>query len=80
MASQSPAGHAFRGFVRAPAAESDAQTCRARAGEAGVVNVAAYVMDGMVAFYLRPCLVPKKICKIFQILRHIESLDACMEY
>jgi len=28
----------------------------------------------------RPCLVPKKFCKIFQILRHIESLDACMEY
>jgi len=22
----------------------------------------------------------KKFCKIFQILRHIESLDACMEY
>jgi len=24
--------------------------------------------------------VPRKFCKIFQILRHIESLDACMEY
>jgi len=22
----------------------------------------------------------KKICKIFQIPRHIESLDACMDY
>ena len=31
-------------------------------------------------FFLRPCLVPKKICKIFQIPRHIESLDACMKY
>jgi hypothetical protein len=29
---------------------------------------------------LRPCLVPRKFCKIFQILRHIESLDTCMEY
>ena len=27
-----------------------------------------------------PCLVPKKFCKIFQIPRHIESLDACVEY
>ena len=27
-----------------------------------------------------PCLVPKKFCKIFQIPRHIESLDVCMEY
>jgi hypothetical protein len=27
-----------------------------------------------------PCLVPKKFCKIFQISRHIESLDTCMEY
>jgi len=29
---------------------------------------------------LRPCLVPEKFCKIFQIFRHIESLDAYMEY
>jgi len=29
---------------------------------------------------LRPCLVPEKFCKIFQISRHIESLDICMEY
>ena len=29
---------------------------------------------------LRPCLVPEKFCKIFQILRHIESLGACMKY
>jgi len=28
----------------------------------------------------KPCLVPKKFCKIFQIPRHIESLDTCMEY
>jgi len=28
----------------------------------------------------RPCLVPRKICKIFQILRHIESLEVCMKY
>ena len=28
----------------------------------------------------RPCLVPKKFSKIFQISRHIESLDTCMEY
>jgi len=27
-----------------------------------------------------PCLVPKKFCKIFQIPRHIESLDTCMKY
>jgi len=30
--------------------------------------------------FLRPCLLPKKICKIFQIPRHIKSLDACMKY
>jgi len=29
---------------------------------------------------LGPCLVPKKFYKIFYILRHIESLDACIEY
>jgi len=28
----------------------------------------------------RPCLVPQKFYKIFQIPRHIESLDVCMEY
>ena len=28
----------------------------------------------------RSCLVPQKFCKIFHILRHIESLDVCMEY
>ena len=28
----------------------------------------------------RPCLVSKKIYKIFEILRHIKSLDACMDY
>ena len=28
----------------------------------------------------RPCLVPRKFCKIFHIPRHIESLDACMKY
>ena len=28
----------------------------------------------------RPCLIPEKFCKIFQIPRHIESLDACMKY
>ena len=27
-----------------------------------------------------PCLVPKKFCKIYQIPRHIKSLDTCMEY
>ncbi|EES04604.3 hypothetical protein SORBI_3004G058050 [Sorghum bicolor] len=28
----------------------------------------------------RPCLVLQKFCKIFQIPRHIESLDVCMKY
>ncbi|KAG0531920.1 hypothetical protein BDA96_04G063600 [Sorghum bicolor] len=28
----------------------------------------------------RPCLVLQKFCKIFQISRHIESLDVCMKY
>jgi len=32
------------------------------------------------ALLVRPCLVSKKICKIFQILRYIKSLDVCMEY
>jgi hypothetical protein len=29
---------------------------------------------------LRPCLVSRKFCKIFQIPRHIESLDTCMKH
>jgi len=29
---------------------------------------------------LRPCLVPQKFCKTFQISCHIESLDVYMEY
>jgi len=29
---------------------------------------------------LRPCLLPRKFCKIFHIPRHIESLDVYMEY
>ena len=29
---------------------------------------------------LGPCLLHKKFCKIFQISRHIESLDVCMKY
>jgi len=29
---------------------------------------------------VRTCLVRRKFCKIFQISRHIESLDACMKY
>jgi hypothetical protein len=28
----------------------------------------------------RAGLVPRKFCKIFQILRHIESLDTCMKH
>ena len=27
-----------------------------------------------------PCLLSRKFYKIFHILRHIESLDACMKY
>jgi len=30
--------------------------------------------------YIGPCLVSRKFCKIFQISRHIESLDTCIEY
>jgi len=29
---------------------------------------------------LNKALLPRKFCKIFHILRHIKSLDACMEY
>jgi hypothetical protein len=29
---------------------------------------------------VRPCLVSQKFCKIFQIPRHIESLNTCMKY
>jgi hypothetical protein len=32
------------------------------------------------AIQIRPCLVPKKFCKIFQILRHIEFLDTCIKH
>jgi len=32
------------------------------------------------SFTHRPCLVPEKFYKIFQIPRHIKSLDTCMEY
>jgi len=30
--------------------------------------------------YIRPCLFPPKIQKLFKIPRHIESLDVCIEY
>jgi len=32
------------------------------------------------SFLFGPCLVPRKFCKIFQILRHIKSLDAYIKY
>ena len=35
---------------------------------------------GRLSTRLAPCLVPRKFYKIFHIFRHIESLDACMEY
>jgi len=38
------------------------------------------VLDFILFDTLRPCLVPRKFCKIFHIPRHIESLDAYMEY
>ena len=34
----------------------------------------------VLCFVLRPCLFPRKFCKIFHIFRHIESLDAYIEY
>jgi hypothetical protein len=34
----------------------------------------------VVLIYHRAGLVPRKFCKIFQILRHIESLDTCMKH
>ena len=39
-----------------------------------------YVVFAFCVVWLRPCLVPKKFCRVFQIPRHIESLDTCMEY
>ena len=42
------------------------------------MGVAAFAI--CFARLLRPSLVPKKFCKIFQILRHIKSLDTCMKY
>jgi len=42
--------------------------------------LAFFFWMNMTQALFRPCLLPKKFCKIFQILRHIESLDACMEY
>ena len=43
-------------------------------------NESATVAKSEFFSQLRPCLVSKKFCKIFQIPRHIESLDACIEY
>ena len=44
-------------------------------GGVGWGHVIACLVSGF-----RPCLVPKKFYKIFQISRHIESLDAYIEY
>ena len=37
-------------------------------------------LDISISPLIRSCLVSKKICKKIQILRHIESLDVCIEY
>ena len=47
---------------------------------AGVVMSSWSLASTYVSNLLRPCLVPEKFCKIFQIFRHIESLDTCIEY
>jgi len=49
------------------------------------INIVGVNLDFEDLFFLdfeglRPCLVPKKFCKIFQISCHIESLDTCMKY
>ena len=47
---------------------------------AWIRQIAGGIIVPAIIEYLRPCLVPQKFCKIFQIPRHIESLDVCMEY
>jgi len=52
-------------------------------GPAGVMFLAwafSYLglSRGPAGVALRPCLVPQKFCKIFQILHHIEFLNVCM--
>jgi len=37
-------------------------------------------LNGIYSLCPRPCLVPKKFYKFFQILRHIESLDTYIKY
>jgi hypothetical protein len=49
------------------------------------MQLAEHSLRGAQYFHVTPmqsrsCLVPRKFCKIFQIPRHIESLDACMKY
>jgi len=44
------------------------------------VSVGKLLATHSLSWLLRPCLLPPKNTKFFKILRHIESLDACMEY
>ena len=68
-----------------PAGGGQTRAGRARAAGGSVGELEARA--GLRCFHcrssslcLQPCLVPKKFCKNFEILRHIESLDACIEY
>ena len=40
----------------------------------------ANVLPDRIARTFGPCLLPKKFCKFFHILRHIKSLNVCMRY
>jgi hypothetical protein len=46
----------------------------------GRSSTIGHCFGGYTVVGIRPCLLPKKFYKIFQIPRHIESLEACMEY
>jgi len=37
-------------------------------------------LENFLVFWVKALFSSKKFCKIFQILHHIESLDACIEY
>ena len=46
----------------------------------GLAFQAACAFEAACRLVIPGACVPKKFCKIFQILCHIKSLDVCMEY
>ena len=68
--------HCQRGGVNGAGLRHVISSCRCLTITAAMVRVGVVLR----AAAFGPCLLPRKFYKIFHILRHIESLDACMEY